>query len=489
MKKRYIAIAVLLLLMPLLAGAQALKGSYFIDNSLNRHRMNPAFTPRANYFQFGGIGNMSIGMGTNLDMASFLYPRDGQLLTFLHKDVSVEEFQKNFPKHPHLDMEYNTSILSFGFFTKQKSFWNFDLDMRLTADMDLPSDLFLFLKKGAGTTGETFNIGNVNVYTAGALQAALGYSRDIFEGFRVGVKARVIAPLMYAGLNLEKVTLTTDKEKWNISTEGHAYAAMQGLDVTLPEPNTAPSVAFDLNRMLANKALAGMGYSFDLGVEYRYDMEGFFNGFRVSAAVTDLGMVHYNKDAVSAFKSNGSVDWVGFQNISPDNTDFEATLDSFMKDAEGLLNLEEELDGKAFTRSTMPRFYAGVELPFMWNRMSLGLLYSARKSHSYLRQELTASLNLKLLKWLALGANYSFLNTKGTVGGLLEFTPKVGPTFYIGFDYLPLAWVDAPIMEGVMGEAPAFLQSMGFESWGLPMSLRLNLNFGFAFHIGSKHGR
>ena len=73
MKKRYIAIAVLLLLMPILAGAQALKGSYFMDNSINRHRMNPAFTPRANYLQLPVISNLAIGVGTNLDVPSFLY--------------------------------------------------------------------------------------------------------------------------------------------------------------------------------------------------------------------------------------------------------------------------------------------------------------------------------------------------------------------------------------------------------------------------------
>ena len=488
MKNRYIAIAVLLLLVPMLAGAQALKGSYFIDNSMNRHRMNPAFTPRANYLQLPAVGNIAYGFGTNLDMDSFLYPRDGRLTTFLNQSVSVEEFQKNFPKHPHLDMDFNMNILSFGFYTKRKSFWTFDLDTRVMADIDLPADLFLFLKKGTGTTGQVFNVGNVNMYASGAVQAALGYSRDIVKGLRVGVKARVIAPLAYAGVNLEKVTLTTGKDQWEINTEGYAYAAMQGLDVNLPEPNTTPEIGFDLDRMLANKVLAGLGYSFDLGFEYKYEMKGFFNGFRVSAAVTDLGMIHYKDDVVSAFKSEGSVPWVGFQDVSMDNTDFEASINDFMEQAEGLLNLQEAELGKSFNRSTMPRVYAGVEVPFMWNRMSVGLLYSARKSHSYLRQELTASFNLKLFKSLSLGANYSFLNTKGTLGWILELTPKVGPSFYIGGDYLPYAFAEAPILEDTLG-SPEIMQMLGYQTWMLPMSLRFNMHFGLTFMLGSKHGR
>lgn len=488
MKNRYIAIAVLLLLVPMLAGAQALKGSYFIDNSMNRHRMNPAFSPRANYFQLPVVANTSFAFGTNLDMGSFLYPKDGQLLTFLNQNVSVEEFQKNFPKYPHLDLEANTNILSFGFYTKRKSFWNFDLDMRVMADVDLPSDLFLFLKKGTGTSGQVYNIGNVNMYASGAVQAALGYSRDIVKGLRVGVKARVIAPLAYAGVNLEKVSLTTGKDRWDINTEGYAYTAMQGLDVSMPDPNASPSIAFDMNKMLANKVLAGLGYSFDLGFEYKYEMKGFFNGFKVSAAVTDLGMIHYKDDAVSAFKSAGSVSWVGFQNVSLEDENFSSSIDDFMEEAKGLFNLEEMETAGSFKKSTMPRFYAGLEVPFMWNRMSVGLLYSARKSHSYLRQELTASFNLEVLKWLALGANYSFLNTKGTIGWILEFTPKVGPTFYIGGDYLPYAFAEAPLLEGTLG-SPELMHMMGYETWMLPMSYRLNLNFGIAFTLGSKYGR
>ncbi|MBQ2873771.1 MAG: hypothetical protein IJE85_00580 [Bacteroidales bacterium] len=45
MKMKNIALAALMLMMPLMMGAQTLKGIYFLDNSLNRHKMNPAFAP------------------------------------------------------------------------------------------------------------------------------------------------------------------------------------------------------------------------------------------------------------------------------------------------------------------------------------------------------------------------------------------------------------------------------------------------------------
>ena len=83
MKRKNIIILAIALLMPFVAGAQALKGSYFLDNSLNRNKMNPAFAPRSNYFQIPVMGNLGMGLVSNLDIPTFLYPMNGELVTFL----------------------------------------------------------------------------------------------------------------------------------------------------------------------------------------------------------------------------------------------------------------------------------------------------------------------------------------------------------------------------------------------------------------------
>lgn len=476
MKRITILIVFALFMMPVLAGAQALKGSYFLDSSLNRQDMNPAFAPRANYFQMLGIGNLGAGAMTDIDIPSLMYPRDGKLVTFLHPSVSVEEFDKAFPKHPHLDADLSTTILGFGTYTKRKSFWTFDVDVRANVDADLPGDLFRFLKMGTGTSGRSFNVGNINVYAMAGIQASLGYSRNIFKGLRIGVKARAIAPLGYAALNLENVRLTTGTDKWNLSTEGYVHAALQGLEVNLPKDQMMPEVGFDLEKCLRNKVLAGFGYSFDLGLEYRLETGCLLDGLTVSAAVTDLGRIRYKQDALHSFTSSGSVDWAGIQNVTMD-TDFESVINDFIEGAKNsLFNLSEIEHGGSLARSTMPRFYAGVEVPLCTPRVTVGMLYSARKSHSYLRDELTASLNLTAGKWLALGLNYSFLNTTRSMGCILEFTPRIGPAFYIGCDYIPAEW--APLGFDI-DALPDFITKV-------PTSLRLNLNFGIAFHTGGK---
>ena len=470
MKKIFIAIVCAF--MPLLAGAQALKGSYFLDNSLNRHELNPAFAPRSDYFQLFGIGNLGVGMGTNLDVPTFFFPKNGQLCTFLHPDVSVKEFERALPVHPHFDVDVNTTLFGFGFYTKRKSYWTFDLDVRTMIDVDLPRDLFTFIKKGTGTTGQSYNIGNINAYATAGLQATLGYSRDIIKGLRAGVKARFIAPMAYAAFNVENLRLTTG-DTWTLSTEAYLHTAVQGLDMSLPQGEMMPQMDFNLNRLLGNGVLAGYGYSFDLGAEYTLELGTIFDGISVSAAVTDLGSIHYHQNAVSSFESHGSVPWEGFQLSMDDPMELEASINEFMEKAKNeLFNLSEVDNKGSFTRSTMPRFHVGVEVPFLKRSMSIGLLYSSRLSHSYARNELTLSYNLTPCKWFALGINYSFLNTAKTMGFILELTPRWGPAFYLGCDYIPVEFAPA-----------SFVPAIGM----LPSSMRLNMNFGIAFHVGSKH--
>lgn len=487
--RKSIIVAVIAMMLPLLCGAQALKGSYFMDNSVTRHNMNPAFAPRANYFKIPVAGNVSTGAITNLDIPTFLYPSGDELLTFLHKDVSLKQFDRALPNRPRIDADMHSDILSFGFYNKNKAFWTFDLSMRAGVDVDVPRDLFMFVKKGAGTSGESFNIANFNAYATASVQASVGWSRNITEGVRVGAKARFIAPVAYMALNLENVRLTTSAEKWTLETEGYAYGALQGLDVSLPQGELMPQVEFDLDRMLAGKVLAGYGGSVDLGVEWQIIRSGFFKGLSVSAAVTDLGMVTYKSSGLHAFTTSGKVDWVGFQDVSMDNMDFEAALNDFVESAkEELVNLSKENTDGNLVRSSMPSVYAGVEAPILWNRISLGLLYSGRFSHSYYRQEVTASLNLTPMKWLALGLNYSMCNTQGTFGWLLELTPKAGFNLCLGCDYVPVSWTPAPILDDMI-QMPSSLVQRGYEHMLVPTSLGVNFHFGLSVALGSKHGR
>ncbi len=462
--KKFFAITILTLLMPMMLGAQALKGSYFLDNSLNRNKLNPAFAPRSAYWQIPVAGNLSAGVLGNLDMQTFLYPMNGQLYTFLNKAVTAEQFEKALAKNPYIDASADVNLLNFGF-KSAGGFWTVDVGVRTNADVDLPADLFLFMKKGTGSSS-AYNIGSAKMNISASVQAAIGYSRDMSDlvpGLSVGGKLRAILPAAYVGLDLKNVKLTTTPEAWNLETEGTLHAAMKGIELTDADGNISPDFK-------GPYGLAGFGMSFDLGAVYRMNFDGFINGVEFSAAFTDLGFVKYGASDVKAYKSQGNIEWTGMQIALDGKGTTDSAVDELGKELEKLLEFEKTGEGEALTRSTVPNFYVGVEMPFCNNKMSVGALYSARKSYHFTRNELTLSYNFNPTKWFGLGLNYSFLNVVKTIGGMIEFTPRVGLNFFLGCDYFPLEL--APIDDFML-------------PW-VPTAARLNLHTGLAFSFGKK---
>ncbi len=462
MNKKILAIAAMMLLMPMMMGAQALKGSYFLDNSLNRNQLNPAFAPRTGYFQIPVIGNFGVGIYTNLEVGDFLYPMNGQLNTYLHKDVPFEQFDSNLAKNPHLDVDINLNLINFGF-KAAGGFWTVDMGIRTLVDGDIPRDLFIFTKKGMGETG-TYNLGSMKLNVMAAAQAAVGYSRDLSDlvpGLRVGAKVRAILPFAYVGLDLKEARLTASPDRWTVNTDAGLNLALKGLDPIDLEDDFSPNFS-------GTPGLAGFGMSFDLGAEYQLNFDGFINGVHFSAAFTDLGFINYSAENIQSFESKGQMDWTGVK-ISFEEGAYDTVMDELNEQFEALKKLDK-VESTSITRSSLPSFYVGAEMPFCNNMMSIGALYSARSSHHFTRHELTVSYNLNPTKWFGLGVNYSFLNVAKTIGWMLEFTPKAGLDFFIGSDY-------------TFFELAMLPESVGFP---IPTSARFNLQFGLAVPFGGR---
>lgn len=462
MNRKFFAVAAMMLLMPLMMGAQTLKGSYFLDNSLNRNKLNPAFAPQSSYFQIPVVGNTSVGIMSNLDLQTFMYPMNGQLYTFLNKNVTMEQFDAALTGKPYFDVATDVNLINVGWKGGEKGFWTVDLGVRVNVDTDLPRDLFTFMKKGTGTSG-TYNIGAVKANAAASVQAAVGYSRDLSDlvpGLRAGAKVRAILPVAYVGLDLTEVSLSTSPEKWIVATDGNLNTAVKGLEMTGADGKLKPT-------MNGPMGLSGIGFSFDLGAEYTYELDGFINGVSVSAALTDLGIVSYS--AGVQYRTNGQMDWTGLS-ISLQEGAMDGAMDELKNEFGNLLSLNKHADA-SFSRSTLPSFYIGAEMPFMDNKMSVGALFSSRKSYFASRNELTLSYNANPFNWLSAGLNYSFLNTTKTIGWIVELTPKTGPCFFIGSDHFFLSRAKAP---------------ENFPLNYIPMAWRFNLHFGLAVALGKK---
>lgn len=450
------------------AGAQALTGSYFLDNSLMKTRLNPAFTPRANYFGIPVISNTGIGVYGNFGPSDLLYPKDGQLYTFLNSNVSVEEFSRRIVKYPGLDLNFNTDILNFGFFTSDKNFWNVDIGLDINASLGIPKDFLMFAKKGMDLTSpETvYSMKGFNAFADASLYAAIGHSRDLsqyVEGLKVGARFKFHVALGSAKFDLGNSTISLSDEKWvvNANASGVLATSFARLDTA----GEKPGLAYDFSQLRP----AGYGFSFDFGAEYRLSIGCPVDGMTFSLSVLDLGGVFYNKNTVQNLRSHGSAAYEGLKDISIDGEmDFNEIINGIKDDFLAIADFEE-VAGEGLSLSTCPKIYAGVEMPFVHDIMSVGLLYSAKFGRRSTINELTLSYNLNPCRWFNFGLNWSFLNAWKTLGWIIEFSPKAGVDFFIGSDY-------------------TFMTVM--PKYYLPVDkLWANARFGLNFMLGSKYRR
>ena len=111
--KKTLFAALVAILIPLSLSGQAVNSSYFIDNSLQRVRLNPAFSPEASVGYFGALlGGVSVNIGSNMATEDFLFNKDGQLYTYLNKNVTVEEFAARFKTDPTFNFKMNEELLA-----------------------------------------------------------------------------------------------------------------------------------------------------------------------------------------------------------------------------------------------------------------------------------------------------------------------------------------------------------------------------------------
>lgn len=467
MKKKIITSITAALVTAVVASAQALTGSYFLDNSLMKNRLNPAFTPRANYFGIPAISNLGVGMYGNVGASTFLYPKNGQLYTFLNNNVSVEEFAAKLPKYPGLNLDVNTDILNFGFYTSPKSFWNFDLGVQVNAGVGIPKDFLMLLKQGMAQDPMTYTLDGFNMSADANVYAAIGHSHDLsdyVEGLKVGAKFKFFVSMASIDMDLGKSSMTLSQDKWTVDANATGTIAASFVRLSpSSEPGGTPAVDVDMSKL----GPAGYGFAFDLGAEYRLNIGSIVDGLTVSFSALDLGGIFYNSKNVQNLVSEGNASFAGVNGIAMD-TDFNGIVDEIKNDFLAIADFKEGPAANARV-STCPKIFAGVEMPFVNDMMSVGLLYSGKFYRRNPINELTLSYNLTPCKWFNFGLNWSFLNSWKTLGWIIEFTPKAGVDFFIGSDYT---------FFNVMPKIPIPIE----KAW-------TNARFGLNFMIGSKHAR
>lgn len=413
MKKAYLLLTALLCL----SGAAAQNPTaYFMEGSIFRMQLNPAFAPQRGYVNIPVLGGLQIGTCGDLSLDNLFYPHNGRLVTLFDSAVPASVTLGGLKDRNQLDLDARVNLLGFGAFTSNgKNFWSFDLNVRVNEDMTLPYSLFDFLKRG--TEG---NIRQVGIAADAYAEAAFSYSFPLLrDRLHLGVRGKFLAGFARARMQYDRFDVTLRGDRWAVESEGSIDLFAAGAEVSV-DPKTGQFEPGDIDATPTKPA--GYGFAVDLGAAYdvRPDL-------RVSLAVNDLGFIRWDRGGSVAGRSSDRQEFTGM--VIPDDgtpaPDFDLNLLKF-----------ESAIKHSDTRMLRATVNAGAEYELWRHKLGLGLLYTARIREFDTLHNLTASVNFYPVWWFSLSGSYSVIDNRGGAVGLgLNFCPN-WINFFLATDIL-----------------------------------------------------
>jgi len=403
-----------------------------MENATHRHLMNPALTSDKGYFSLPILGELSMGLESNLLLSDFLYPSEngGKLITFLHPDVDATTFLSNLDASNYLNADIRTSILSMGLNTKI-GYLTFDVASHANISMNLPYELFSFMKLGmTNGQGNEYNIRNLNIGTGAYVEASLGYARNIMDNFRVGAKLKYLAGIANVKAIVQEMEVNMSQEQWSISS--NAKIDVYGKGFTFKKDSEDQSISgieFD------SPGMGGSGFAIDLGVVYSP-----IENLDISLGIIDLGSITYKKENVLHATSSGSVEFSGLDGIGTDSTANQAVEDQIEQlkdDAMNMFKFKEttSTDAKQKLYTTVN---AGAQYKLYKEKIGVGLLYTGRFMDGKTFSELMASATYNPIKWVQIAGSYSFIHSNFKTFGLaLNLSPGF-VNLFLACDYIVL---------------------------------------------------
>ncbi|MBR6588970.1 MAG: hypothetical protein IKK67_00635 [Bacteroidaceae bacterium] len=425
---KYIAAALVIVSSALNVGAQTAKSSYFMDGAFHNTQMNPAMKAERNFISFPVLGNMGVSANGNVGLSNFLHPQgDNELVTFMHKSVSADDFLGDLPSTTKIGMNFDMTLFALGF----KGFGGYNtlnLTLRSQMGINLPKGMFEFMKRGFSKNQYSFSDLNVNSMNYAAI--TIGHSREIIENLRVGVNLKYLIGLGYANFNVDKMNLTMQDDVW--MAESYATGSLATIGEARWELDENGQIDdFD---MQFNSPMAS-GFAVDFGATY--DFKDLVDGLKVSASVTDLGFINW-KHMIKANTKDAQVRFEGFKEIDIDDfeTSVEDQLDEIKDDAEEMMELYGSQQAESKRTNLAATMYLGAEyeMPF-YKPLSVGILYTNRFSDVNGMYDFRGFLTVSPLKWFEASVNYGVSTYGSGFGWMLNFHP-VGFSMFLGSDFM-----------------------------------------------------
>ncbi|MDR0970808.1 MAG: DUF5723 family protein [Bacteroidales bacterium] len=404
MKKLYITILIISLVSFFEVKAQQTDINYFMRNTPQSFKFNPANTPLSKFY----LNLPSSGINIGLSTTGFTYKdvitrrADDSLFVNLNS-LNDKLTDKNF-----LFVKSNIELFGFGFKAK-KNYFSLGLDLTIDLGLNIPKGIVDFLVNGSETsTHKSYLLNDKLLSLQAYISPSISYSREINEKLTIGLRVKM--PLGVANIksersmlgldfNDDKVTLTSDFLIRTSSVLGKLN--FTGLNST---DDFKFEMKEDVNEMLA-ELMKNKGLAFDLGGSYKLS-----ESFAVSLSVVDLGFINWktNTTTIKSNVPNNEYVFEGFGNVDFTDSTYQ---DSFSSVGDSLLNAIDlkANEDKGYTQMLPTKLYAS----FTWNfakTQFLNVLYKGTFSDAYTTNDISLFYSMQLGRYLniSLGNTFAF---------------------------------------------------------------------------------
>ena len=472
----------LVALFAICASAQQVTTLYFLENAPMRHTINPAFQPVSNGFiNFSPLGWTSMSLGNNsLTVSDIFYtipdpndPTKKITITPLHPNGNKQAFLNQFRNMTYVNGDMTFSFINMGFRIKEKGYLMIGINERLELGATTPKSAYNFFLGGGMTNlnGGTNTIGLSGLGIGGTAYTEIGagYSYKLNDQWTIGGKVKFLLGQMYGGLNAKNLNIDANTEQWRLHGDmAMTVAGPVNMDYLSKyvDGKTASEIYDNLignggsesgfNRdSLINMSNwqqflvpSGYGAAIDFGFAWKP-----IENLQISAAITDLGFIYWNKSSQfkcsvdTFFNGVGQIDYSDPRyHVDHDpNKDFsvDSLLSAVGENMKGLLDgVRMAKAGGGFARMTSARLNVGLDANFWDNRVGLGIVSATRLYNARLYEEITLGLAFRPVNWFNIAVSYSLMNNGkySNIGAGLSFMPYDGINMTLAMDYIPTSY-------------------------------------------------
>lgn len=407
--------------------AQPSLSLYYMESIPQSSALNPARAPRCNVFVGLHGTNISMRTESNIKMSQLFQKSGGEWHFLTEREFDYKKINRRFKHGARVNEQLSIGLINFGW-RKGDSYLSFDLNTRLEAGATLPSALFKMLDNGA-PDGSRLNFKSLRVCSQAYHELAFGYTLQYDKQLSVGARIKYLSGIAAVRSKIKKFDVTTGRDAWNFNVNGK-------VDMSLPvqiNPKDDGTVALDSIEMkdlatgiIIARALPGFhnpGVAADIGAEYKIDER-----FKVSASITDLGMIVWTKD-VNNIKSKNSYEFKGFDVEFNDFFDGIKIDDKFSVIRDTLKDkFAARASSKMFVTGTRPNVYIGGEYtPFRF--MTVGVVSRTTFWLHNMTQNFNFTLNMKPFTYVSVMNGFN-IDLKGCLTADFGFSVNMGVVQY-----------------------------------------------------------